>query len=98
MSELSIRLTRGRVTVLATLAIALFSAGAMAQPKPGQRGGPPAQALTACEALKSGNACSFTGRRGAVEGTCEAPQGKPLACRPANAPGPDGENGRPPRK
>lgn len=45
---------------------------------PGQ---PPAEALQACKSLSSGQDCSFTGNRGAVTGTCWAPEGKPLACK-----------------
>ena len=75
------------------IALALAAGAAMAQPKsggapPAGQGGPPAEALAACKALKTGDACSFTADRGAASGTCEAPQGRPLACRPANAPAP----------
>ena len=45
--------------------------------------GPPEAALEACSAAVSGDPCSFEGRRGeSREGTCEAPDEKPLACRP----------------
>ena len=47
---------------------------------------PPPQALEACKALQSGHDCSFTSPRGTVKGSCFAPQGKPLACRPKDAP------------
>lgn len=51
------------------------------------RRGPPPEALEACSAAVSGDPCSFEGRRGeTLDGTCEAPEDKPLACRPANAP------------
>jgi hypothetical protein len=63
-----------------------------AQPKPGE--GAPAEALAACQQLAANQACSFTSPRGQVTGTCGAPSGKPLACRPANAPQPG--NGMPP--
>ena len=46
--------------------------------------GPPPEALDACANKKMADTCSFTSPRGAVEGTCRAPEGKPLACRPAN--------------
>ncbi len=77
--------------VLLSLALVCLSAGAMAQgPSGGGNGGPPAgapaEALTACKTAKSGDACSFTGQRGAVSGTCQAPEGRPLACRPKGAP------------
>lgn len=48
---------------------------------------PPPEALAACKSIAAGQACSFTSPRGAVSGTCWAPAGKPLACKPKNAPG-----------
>jgi hypothetical protein len=48
---------------------------------------PPAEALTACKSLSSGKECNFTSPHGAVTGTCWAPEGKPLACKPKEAPG-----------
>lgn len=73
----------------ASLLAALCANPALAQPsgqgQPGQT--PPPEALTACQSLKSGQACSFTGSRGNATGTCWAPEGKPLACKPAGAPG-----------
>jgi hypothetical protein len=48
--------------------------------------GPPPEALAACSSLTSGAACSFTSPRGPATGTCWAPEGKPLACRPKDAP------------
>jgi hypothetical protein len=45
---------------------------------------PPPEALAACSASQAGAACSFTSPRGAVSGSCWAPEGKPLACRPAH--------------
>jgi hypothetical protein len=52
-----------------------------------QHRGPPPEALAACKALKGGQDCSFTSPHGAVKGSCFAPEGKPLACRPKDAPG-----------
>lgn len=50
--------------------------------KKGHRG-PPEAALEACASSVQGDPCSFEGRRDEmVEGTCEAPDDKPLACRP----------------
>jgi hypothetical protein len=77
-----------------------------AQPSPpasgpsgeGPRGGhrpPPPEALAACKALKDGQACTFTGPRATINGTCFAPEGKPLACRPMRPPE---EGGREPPK
>ena len=58
-------------------------------PMNGPPHGPPPEALAAFKALTSGAACSFEGRRGAVSGTCFAPQQSlPLACRPKDAPRP----------
>ena len=48
----------------------------------GERRGPPPEALAACKALAAGAACQFTSPRGAESGSCFAPEGKPLACRP----------------
>ena len=88
---------------LRAVALALmFCAGAaLAQPKlddtkEGPRRGPPPEALDACKALKAGDPCSFTGKRGAVSGTCMSPPDRPLACRDKNAPPPP--DGKPPGK
>jgi hypothetical protein len=48
---------------------------------------PPTEALNACKALSSGQGCSFSSPHGTVAGTCWAPAGKPLACKPTDAPG-----------
>jgi hypothetical protein len=78
--------------VAAAWAVAMVLANtASAQPARGD--GPPApppEAVAACKSLASGQACSFTGARGTVSGTCFAPQGNALACRPQNAPPPPG--------
>jgi hypothetical protein len=58
-------------------------------PPPAHR--PPPEALAACQQHASGDACRFDGPRGAHEGRCWAPQGKPLACRPEDAPPPQGD-------
>lgn len=89
-----------RATVVA-VALVAASLGAVAQsqdergPPPG--GGPPSEAFKACATLSAGAACSFTGRGQQLSGTCFAPPGRMLACRPTrgpggppqNAPGPD---------
>ncbi len=51
------------------------------------RGSPPPEALAACSTLKLDQPCSFRGRERDLKGTCWAPQGKPLACRPGNGSG-----------
>lgn len=72
---------------------ALFACTAvMAQPKSGEgpsngRNGPPAEALSACKTAKSGDSCSFSSPNGTVSGSCMAPQGRPLACAPAQGQG-----------
>ncbi len=49
--------------------------------------GPPEAALEACSNSVQGDPCTFEGRRGeTLEGSCEAPSDKPLACRPEGAP------------
>lgn len=66
------------------------------QQQPPEHRGPPREALDACKALKSGQECNFTSPRGAVKGSCFAPEGKPLACRPKDAPNDGGPRGGPP--
>ena len=73
----------------------------MAQPKQGEgaeggRKGPPAEALTACQSAKSGDSCSFSSPNGTVSGSCMAPQGRPLACAPAQGQG--GQSSSAPRQ
>lgn len=68
-----------------------------------QHRNPPPEALEACKTFKAGQSCSFTSPRGAEQGTCFAPEGKSLACRPNNAPGnaggpPNGGQGQSPRQ
>lgn len=77
---------RRLITVL--LATTLLTGTAYAQDdadndrKKGRRG-PPEAALEACASSVQGDPCSFEGRRDEmVEGTCEARDDKPLACRP----------------
>ena len=60
----------------------------------GQHRGPPPEALAACKSLASGAECGFTAPRGNVRGTCWAPEGRPLACRPND--GPQGAPGQKP--
>ena len=78
----------------ALIATTLFAAAAHAeteQDDDDRRGhrGPPPVALEACASAVQGDPCTFEGRRGeTLEGTCEAPDDKPLACRPEGAPPP----------
>lgn len=75
--------------LLATLAFAgtLAGCGALcAQPVGnGPPHPPPAEALQACKNLTSGQMCNFVSQRGTVQGTCWAPEGKALACKPKDA-------------
>ena len=64
--------------------------GGQGQGPDGHRG-PPPEALGACKSLAAGAACSFTSPRGPETGTCFAPEGKPLACRPKHGPGEGGK-------
>ncbi|MBU2676554.1 MAG: hypothetical protein KJP16_05670 [Gammaproteobacteria bacterium] len=49
--------------------------------------GPPEAALEACSSSVQGDPCSFEGRLGeALDGTCEAPSDRSLACRPDRNP------------
>ncbi|MBU0753485.1 MAG: hypothetical protein KJ787_15400 [Gammaproteobacteria bacterium] len=59
-----------------------------AQPAEGQGGPrrPPQEAFDACKSLSAGQGCSFTAPHGTVNGSCWAPEGKPLACQPKDAP------------
>jgi hypothetical protein len=80
----------------------LAASACCAQPAPGGGGEPPPrrpppEALEACKSLAAGKACSFASPRGGtVQGSCWAPEGKPLACRPKDAP-PPAEGGKPAR-
>ena len=77
-------------TLRASLFCALAFASSLLWSQPSgsqtEHRGPPKEALQACNASKSGQDCSFTSPRGAVNGSCFAPEGKPLACRPKEAP------------
>jgi hypothetical protein len=79
----------------ATLAITglLYANASLAQPTPAADGtdarphkGPRPEAIAACKSLVSNDVCTFEAPRGTVKGTCFAPEGKPLACRPNDAP------------
>ena len=47
---------------------------------------PPQEALDACKSVSAVQECSFASPHGTVRGSCWAPEGKPLACRPKDAP------------
>jgi hypothetical protein len=70
----------------AAAAMSFGAFAAMAQPPAGSgQHKPPAEALAACKAATAGSDCDFTDSRGAHKGTCWAPEGKPLACKPKAA-------------
>lgn len=72
---------------VAGLVLALNAAAQQPATDSGERRGPPPEALAACEGKSAGDPCSFSGPRGdKPQGTCFAPEGKPLACRPSQAP------------
>jgi len=77
-----------RPVILTTLLCVAGLRPAMSQPpgEPGQHRAPPPEAIQACEGTSSGMQCSFTTDRGSMTGTCWAPEGKPLACKPAGNP------------
>ncbi|HEY4117745.1 MAG TPA: hypothetical protein VGM56_07820 [Byssovorax sp.] len=53
----------------------------------GRHHGPPPEAFAACEGKADGDACSVTFRDDTAHaGTCQAPEGKQLACRPDDMP------------
>ena len=70
---------------------------ALAQaPDPGApRRGPPPEALAACQGRAAQDACVFDSPRGKAQGRCLAPEGRPLACVPADAPPPPGMGAAP---
>ncbi len=78
-------MTRSMLVLAASL---LLMSPAMAQEsdseeREGKKRRPPAAALEACSAMVAGDPCAFEGRGGeTMEGTCFAPEDKPLACRP----------------
>lgn len=85
----SVKSIRSMVIQFGPLAALSATAGLVAaQPTGGQCGPrkPPQEALDACASLTAGQACEFTSPRGTAAGTCWAPEGKPLACKPKDAP------------
>jgi hypothetical protein len=87
---MSLTKTIGSITAMAILAASLTSAHANAEPdqRSGKRRGPPPEAIAACADQTEGAACSFSGRRGEVEGLCFAPpqDQAELACAPEGGP------------
>jgi hypothetical protein len=82
-------LSYGRALAFTICTTALTACcGISAQPVDGNGGPrkPSAEALAACKAVSSGQECSFSSPQGTIKGTCWAPEGKPLACKPKDAP------------
>lgn len=68
-----------------TLAVCL--AGAQTPPDDkGMPPPPPPEALAACKTLSSGAECSVKSPQGTITGSCWAPPGKALACKPKDGP------------
>lgn len=79
----------GRVMSLTLCSVGLTACCALSAQTTDGKGGPPkppAEALASCKALSSGTECSFASPQGTVTGTCWAPEGKPLACKPKGPP------------
>jgi curli biogenesis system outer membrane secretion channel CsgG len=79
----------GRVMGLTLCSAALTACCSLSAQPTDVRAGPhkpPAEALAACQSLSSGAVCNFTSPHGAMTGTCWAPEGKSLACKPKDAP------------
>jgi hypothetical protein len=51
----------------------------------GQHHGPPPEAIAACKGSSSSAQCSFAADGVRLSGTCWAPEGKPLACKPGSS-------------
>lgn len=79
----------GRILCLSLFACAVSASCALSAQPANSKGGPhhpPAEALEACKTFSSGQACRFTSPQGSVKGSCWAPEGMPLACKPTDAP------------
>jgi hypothetical protein len=78
------------ITQAVILATYISSTVASAQPdqQSGKRRGPPPEAIEACADQAEGAACSFSGHRGDITGTCIIPpkDQDELACAPEGGP------------
>jgi hypothetical protein len=71
---------------VALLSLALLTpalAGADDEPGNKKKHKPPPAAFDACKDKAEGDACSFAGRKGTVNGTCKAKKGGALFCKRA---------------
>jgi len=82
------------IAAIAT-SIACGFAVAQAPDSSAPRRGPPPEALAACQGRAAQDACAFESPRGKAQGRCLAPEGRPLACVPADAPPPPGMGAAP---
>jgi hypothetical protein len=77
--------------IASLLLAAALAASAQPQggpPPEGGHRGPPPEALEACKASKAGADCSVTLGNRTMKGSCQAPEGRALACRPKDMPPP----------
>ena len=86
-----------RELTIALLSILVVSAP-LSHAEPGNRGGhrsPPQEAFEACSGKSENDSCSFSGRRGTVEGSCIIPpREESLVCAPEGGPPDRSEQGR----
>ncbi len=85
--------TLSKSKILTAWFIAAMLSASLSYAQPGGHGrpqGPPPEAIEACSGLAEGDACSFSGPRGNVEGTCIVPprDEETLACAPEGGPPP----------
>ncbi len=75
------------IVVFMLASLPIFATTACSKgPGGGAQGGPPPEAITACEGKSEGDSASFTGRRGeTLEGVCKEVEGQ-LAVVPENMP------------
>lgn len=87
-----------RAMVVCSVVVASVAMAQQTQQQ-GQRRGPPAEALAACNGLAAGAACGFTHHGKNLTGTCRTgPNGEAAACAPEGMGpgGPGGHHGPPP--
>ena len=87
MHDLKFTSYRALAAMLGAVVLAGMAAAQPQEGNGGQRRPPPPEAFEACKGLTAAKDCKFVTPEGPVTGTCFAPEGKPLACRP-DRPGP----------
>ena len=82
--------TANKTLIQIGLLAALYCSSGILSAQPAEGQGdprkPPQEALDACKSLSAGQECRFSSQHGIVKGSCWAPEGKPLACKPTDAP------------